>query len=301
VRLGQRGAVPLRPVLVRQPQQAAVGVDPGRPPCVGHQQQRVQSVRVGAVRHQLPQHPGQVHRPVDEVGPDQRRARRRGVPGGEQQVDDRQRRAQPVRQFARGRYPVRDSRDRDLPLGPGDPRRHRRLRDQERPGDVWHRNPAHQPQGQRHLGLLRQRGVAADEDQAEPLVRQRRPQGVFLRFRALAPFSLAGWRSLAHRAVGRSGGLNQQRQPRAERGVASYFVDRAPPGGRGQPGGGIVGDAVGRPRAQRRRVGLLHAVLGQVEVADDAHRGGEHPGPLAAVRVGDGRLDASGVCHLRRV
>jgi len=43
------------------------------------------------------------------------------------------------------------------------------------------------------------------------------------------------------------------------------------------------------PGSHGRGVCLLYAFLGEVQVPRDAHRGGEHPGPLAAVRVGDRR------------
>jgi putative intracellular protease/amidase len=98
---------------------------------------------VGAARHQLAQHPGQAHRLLHEVGPDQRRAGRRGVPGGEEQVDDGDHGREPVAELGRGRDAVGDAGDRDLLLRPGDPGRHGRLEDQERPGDVGNvRTPA---------------------------------------------------------------------------------------------------------------------------------------------------------------
>ena len=50
---------------------------------------------------------------------------------------------------------------------------------------------------------------------------------------------------------------------------------------------GRAGNAVLRPRDDGFRVGILHAFLGKVEVAGDAHRRREHKGPLAAVRVGE--------------
>ena len=60
---------------------------------------------------------------------------------------------------------------------------------------------------------------------------------------------------------------------------------------------GPVGDAVARPGPQRALVGVLHRLLGEVEVARDAHRRGEHGGPLAAVRVGDRGGGGSGRLH----
>jgi hypothetical protein len=50
---GQRGSVPLRPVLVFQPHELAVDAGAGRAPGIGHQQQRVQPPHLGFVGHQL--------------------------------------------------------------------------------------------------------------------------------------------------------------------------------------------------------------------------------------------------------
>ena len=55
------------------------------------------------------------------------------------------------------------------------------------------------------------------------------------------------------------------------------------PGRAGTPWAGQV--------VERAGIGVLDALLGQVDVPGDAHRRGEHEGPLATVRVGDGGLD----------
>ena len=81
--------------------------------------------------------------------------------------------------------------------------------------------------------------------------------------------------------------VEQQRQRAAQRGVTAQQVHAAAPGDRREPGAGIGGHAARSPRRQRPRVRVLHALLGEVEVARDAHRRGEHEGPLATVRVGD--------------
>ena len=91
-------------------------------------------------------------------------------------------------------------------------------------------------------------------------------------------------RALLPRSVGV--GLDQQRQLRAQCLLPAQRVDRLASGGRGEPGAGIGRDAVARPGVQRRDVGVLDALLGEVDVAGDARRRGEHEGPLATVRVG---------------
>src|SRR5258705_7111244 len=63
------------------------------------------------------------------------------------------------------------------------------------------------------------------------------------------------------------------------------------PGRGGQPGARPGRYALARPGVERVGIRVLGAFLGQVEVAGDADRRGEHPGPLATVRVGDRLLD----------
>ena len=82
-----------------------------------------------------------------------------------------------------------------------------------------------------------------------------------------------------------SGSLSSSTRPRA-----SAFSAVAARGGR-EPRAGAVRDAVARPGRQGRDVGVLHAVLGGVEVARHPHRRGEHVGPFATVRLGHRLLD----------
>ena len=88
--------------------------------------------------------------------------------------------------------------------------------------------------------------------------------------------------------------LDEQRERAREGRVAPAQVERAPPRDGRQPRARVLRHAGALPAAQRALVGVLHALLGDVEVARDAHRRGEHEGPLATVRGGDrgGRLHA---------
>ena len=141
------------------------------------------------------------------------------------------------------------------------------------------RHPADQPQRQRDLGLPGQRRVAAGEDQPEPVVGHGLLTVGLLRVRRRRRARPAGaaWRAASCRGAATS--------------------SRLAPGGGGQPGAGLGRDAVAGPGVQRGDVGVLDALLGQVEVAGDAHRRGEHDRPLATVRVGD---RPSAVCRLTR-
>ena len=124
--------------------------------------------------------------------------------------------------------------------------------------------------------------MAAGEDEPEPVVGHapRRPPGVRVERRRRG-------RRLVR--------LDEQGELAAQRDVAADPVDGAAAGGRRQPGAGTLGDAVPGPGRECVDVRLLGALLGEVEVAGDAHRRGEHEGPLATVRVrqrvGDGDGD----------
>jgi hypothetical protein len=168
--LGDQGRVPQPPVLVGEPHQVALGRRPGRPPGGDQQQQGQQAHRFRLVRHERDDEPGQPHRLGAQVVPHQDLAGRRRVALVEDQVQDREHRAQPVGKLGVAGDAVRDVGGPDLPLGPDDPLAHRRLRHKEGAGDLGRLQAAEQPQGQRHLGRPGERRVAAGEDEAEPVV-----------------------------------------------------------------------------------------------------------------------------------
>ena len=160
----------------------------------------------------------------------------------------------PRGQLRERRDPVRDAGGGDLLLGPRDPGRHRRLAHQEGPGDLCRGQPAEQAEGERHLRVRRERRVAAGEDQAEPVVHRRTGRAV-----------ACGVGRTGRRA--RLGPSHQQRQGTVVGGGAPCEVDGAPAGHGRQPGAGPGGDPGRRPGGQRPGVGVLDALLGDVEVA----------------------------------
>ena len=205
--------------------------------------------------------------------------------GGVEQVNHGEDRVQPVRQLGRPGHPVRDPGGRDLLLGPGDPGRHGRLGHQERLRDLRRGQAAHQPQRQRHLRLPGQGRMAAGEHQAEPVVGDH----VLDRVRVLP-----GLGRVAGQRLSRSGGrprLDQQRQLGPQGPVPALRVQRPAPRGRGQPGARVARHALPGPGVERGHVRILNALLGEVDVARDAGRRGEHEGPFATVRVRHGRAD----------
>ena len=64
-------------------------------------------------------------------------------------------------------------------------------------------------------------------------------------------------------------------------------VDGLAVGGGGQPGAGVGGYAVGRPPLDGGRERLGRRLLGDVEVTETPGQGGDHPGPLLVVGLGD--------------
>ena len=207
-----------------------------------------------------------------QVLPDQQVARG-GVPGCVREVDDGQDRVEPLRQCLVLRDPERHPGAGDLLLAPGDPCGDRALPDEQDPGDLARREPAHQAQGECQLRVAAQGGVAAGEDQPE---RVRRP-GVL--------------------AVRRRGLDRQQWKLAPQRRLAPEPVQRQPPGDGRQPARRAVRDAVG-PGLQRSDEGVLCAVLREVEVARQAHRCRQDCCPVAAVRLLDASCDLAGVGHV---
>ncbi len=97
-------------------------------------------------------------------------AARRGVALVEDQVDDGEHGAEPVRQLGVAGDAVGDVGVADLALGPDQPLRHRRLRHEEGAGDLVGLQTSEQAQRQRDLDVRRQRRVAAREDQPQAVV-----------------------------------------------------------------------------------------------------------------------------------
>jgi hypothetical protein len=95
------------------------------------------------------------------------------VPGGKDQVHHIQHGGQPLRQLAGAGDPVGDAGGGDLLLGTGDPGGHGRLAGQERVRDLGGSQPAQQPQSERDPRVHGERGVAAGEDQPQPVIGDR--------------------------------------------------------------------------------------------------------------------------------
>jgi hypothetical protein len=137
-------------------------------------------------------------------------------------------------------------------LCPDEPLRHRRLSREERARDLGRGQAADQTQRERDLRLGRQGGVAAREDQREPLVCDRAHR-----------FLLLGLRDE----------LDESREPgllRFQRPLPPQAVDREVARGRDDPRPGARRDAVAGPALRGDRERFLDGVLGEVEVTERA-------------------------------
>jgi hypothetical protein len=183
----------------------------------------------------------------------------------EDQVDDREHGGQALGEQVVGRDAERDPRRPDLRLRARQPALHRLARHEEGVGDLRGLQAAQGRQGQRHLRVERERGMAAGEDELQALV---------------------GDRGLVHLVLHRLGHFEQARLGQ-QRALAPQPVDRAVARGRRQPRAGVARGAVARPALGGGGEGLLSGLLGEVEIAEEADQGREHAAPLVA----EGLLD----------
>jgi hypothetical protein len=244
--------VPQGAVLIGQRDQVAVA-EPGVPTGVVQQHHGQQAVYLRLVRHQLDERPAEPQRLRRQVAA-------AAVALVEDEVDDGQHRREAVGQQAVGRNPEGDGGGLDPALGPDQALRHRGLGYEEGAGDLVCGEPAERAQREGHLCLDRKRGVAAGEDQLQPLVGERRAVHLVLR-----------------RLLGRElGGLGLQRL------LAAGAVDGPVAGRRQQPGSGIGGIPVARPALGGDGERLLGRFLGEVEITEEADQRSEHTAPLVA-------------------
>ena len=249
---GELGGVPARPVLVCEQHELAV-LKPGLAARVVEQHQRLESVHLGLVRHQLGERrpkPERFGRQVDAAA----------VALVEDQIDDGEHRRQPLRQRAVVGNAERDARIRDLALRPREPALHRLVGDEERAGDLLRGQAAERAQRQRDLRLEPERWMAAREDQLQPLVGKPR---------------------LVHLVLHDLGHLEQSRLL-GERAVAAQTVDRAVSGRDRQPRARVGRRTVARPAFGCDREGLLSGLLGEVKVAEEADQVCEDAAPLVS-------------------
>jgi hypothetical protein len=129
------------------------------------------------------------------------------------------------------------------------------------------------PECQRQPRFDRERRVAAGEDQAQPLVRDRRRLLHLILVLGLVPVDT----------------LEPAQELRLALQVARAPdpVDRAVAGRGHEPAGRVGGNAVSGPPFEGVLDRVLKGVLGEVEVAEDADQGCEHPPVLLAEQAAE--------------
>ena len=193
-------------------------------------------------------------------------ATRRGVPLGEDEIDDVQDGVEPVGQDGLIGHDIRNPRIADLALRPHETLRHRRLGHEEGARNRIRLQAAQRPQRQRDLRVERQRRMAAGEDQPEPIVRDLAGLQLVRIDHAVA------WRRRQRLQLGRVAGASSQP------------VDCLVAGGLDDPGARMFGHAGLRPLGDRGGKCLLRDVFGQVEVAQHPDQRGNDPAPVGPVQ-----------------
>ena len=161
-----------------------------------------------------------------------------------------------------GRHPKGDRRVADLSLRANEALRHRRERHDEGSRDLLGGEPPQRAKREGHLRLGSERRVAAGEHELQPVVLDRahrrgsgRPIGALVQTRhafQLPPL-------VVHASL------------------TPEPIDRLVPRGGGDPRARVVRQARPRPALQRDGEGLLHGLLGHVEVAQHPDEGRDRP------------------------
>ena len=259
----------------------------GRAPRVGQQHQRQQPGDLAVVGQQPVQLAGQPDRLGGQLGPLQVGPGAGGVALVEDQVEDVEHDPQALRPLVRRRHGEPGPGGLDGLLGPADALGHRRLRDEERAGDLGGGQAADGPQRQRDLRGRRQRRMAAQEQQRQGVVSA-----------AGRSSSGAGGDQLVGRRGGGDGLL-----PAAAGRLAADLVGQPPRGDRDQPAARAVGDAARRATGRRRPAappGPRPRTRRTGRSAGPARRGPAAPAPAAGPRPRRRRhISRPGLVHQR--
>jgi hypothetical protein len=273
--LGQARDIPASAVLIGQRDVVAGRVGAGGAARVVDEHERQQARGLGVVGHELDEQAAEPDRLGAQLLAHEPIAGRRGVALVEDEVDDGEHRGQAIGQVGVLGHAVRDVCRCDLALGPHEALGHRRLGDEEAARDLGRRQAAERAQRQRDARLHGERRVTAGEDQAQAVV----GDGALLRAPDVVLVAVE-----LHEPV-------EDGQAVLQGALAAQAIDCLAPGGRRDPGSGVVRLAVARPRGQRDGEGVLERVLGELEVTAEMadQRRQDAPGLLA-----ERSLDARG-------
>ena len=206
------------------------------------------------VGHQFDEHAGEADRLDAEVGAHEGVPARRRVALVEHEVDDGEHGAEPVGELGVVGDAVGDVGGADLLLRPHQALRHRRLRHEERAGDLVGLQPAEQAQREGDLRAGGEGRVAAREDQPQAVVLHRT--------------------DLGGRLVGRTQG-GRLDVPIMARRLAAQPIDGPIARRRDDPRARVRRPAGLRPLRHGDGEGLLNRILGDVDVAEDADQRGD--------------------------
>ena len=229
-------------------------------------------------RQQLDHEPSEPDRLVAQLGADQRVTVGGHVALGVHEVHDVEDAAEPLGQLVVGGHAVGDAGGLHLALGAHESLVHGRLGGQEATSDRGDLEAAHRAQGERDASVERERGVAAGEQQPQPIV----GDGAAV---VAAVVSGRGVVLVAHELLQ----VVEGGEVRNAGAVPAEAVDRPSPGDGGQPPAGPARHAALGPLRGGRGEGIGDGVLRQADVAAHlAGERGEERGPLLAVRLLDG-------------
>ena len=278
--------VPLPAILLVEEHELPARTGAGVAPRVLEEHEREQAGDLRLVRHQRAEDACQPDRLGAELPPHERLARGRRVALVEDEIQRGEHGAEPVRQLVVGRHDVRDARVADLPLGAHQPLLHRRLRREEGVRDLRRAQAAEGSERERDPRLGRERRMTAGEDQAQPVVRD----GAVVHLVHLV---------LLVRRRERLELLHLVLEPASP----AEAVDRLVPRGGRDPRGRVARQATARPDLEGDEEGVLHRLLGEVEVAEHADERRDRPSRLVSEQAVDGlvrnayrRASAACVC-----
>ncbi len=270
--------VPQAAILLVEQDHVAGRRGPGRAPRVLEQHQRQEAQRFG-LWQQIDEQPSQPDGFGGQIVSGQAGAGRGRVAFVEHEVDDPQDGVEPFRQVCRGWHLIGNARVADLRLRADDALRQRRGRREEGPCDFLGGEAAHFAQRERNLCVRSQRGMAAGEDQPEPVVLDALPVGPRVRI-------LDGQVGLAAFLIERV----ESRPP-------AHRVDGLEPARRHEPGARVARHAVAGPLLERGAKGVVHGLLGGIEIAEQANQRREDAPGFRFVDGTDRLVDAIACRH----
>src|SRR6266516_1075594 len=260
--------IPAAPILRLEEHDLAVAGGAGLAPRIVEEHEGEERAELRRIGQEPAEQAGEPDRLGAQLAPDERLAEGRRVALVEHQVGDHHHRLEPLREDVPGGHLVGDARLPDLALRAHEALRHGGCGDEEGARDLLRREPAEGAQRERNLRLEREGRVAAGEDQTQPIVRHRAlPLVLARRVERREPLQLL---ELLRKAA-----------------LAPQAVDGLVASRLGHPRTRVRGRALARPLLERRRKRLVHDLLGEVEVAEQADQGGEDAPRLLAIEPAD--------------